>query len=174
MASLVLLVLLASACTSTAIVEISAPSATSEPDPSVSAVEAATPTGEAEHAGQEDVEAIAPTPASEPEPSELEPSEQAPSEPVPEVVDEHELTAVQTLVVTSPIPRGTSTTEIVAAPTVYLEMRLIPKAFVADDALESIARLRDLPGMVLVEDLESGTQLRLQHFRDPSTFTADG
>ena len=58
----------------------------------------------------------------------------------------------QVLVVVETIPRNTSVSELIEAPTVYLSARAVPEQFVAESAITSVAELRELEGMVLASD----------------------
>ena len=79
----------------------------------------------------------------------------------------------QVLVVTQTIPRGTSVTELIEAPTVYLSARAVPEQFVAASAITSVAELQELEGLVLASDALPGEQLLLGRFRDPSDFESN-
>jgi len=78
----------------------------------------------------------------------------------------------QVLVVTQTIPRGTSVSELVSAPTVYLTAQAVPEQFVAPSAITSVAELQDLSGLVLASDALAGEQLLRGRFRDPNDFDA--
>lgn len=79
----------------------------------------------------------------------------------------------QVLVVVDTIPRGTSVSELIEAPTVYLSARAVPEQFVAASAITSVAELRELEGFILASDALPGEQLLRGRFRDPSDFDAN-
>lgn len=79
----------------------------------------------------------------------------------------------QVLVVVEMIPRGTSVSELIAAPTVYLSARAVPEQFVAATAIASVAELRELDGMILSSDALPGEQLLQGRFRDPNDFESN-
>lgn len=76
----------------------------------------------------------------------------------------------QVLVVVETIPRNTSVSELIEAPTVYLSARAVPEQFVAASAITSVAELRELDGLVLASDALPGEQLLRGRFRDPNDF----
>ncbi len=79
----------------------------------------------------------------------------------------------QVLVVTASIPRGTTVSELIAAPTVYLTARTVPEQFVAASAITSVAELQELEGLVLASEALPGEQLLRGRFRDPSDFESN-
>lgn len=79
----------------------------------------------------------------------------------------------QVLVVVETIPRGTSVSELIEAPTVYLSARAVPEQFVAASAITSVAELRELDGLILSSDALPGEQLLRGRFRDPSDFDSN-
>lgn len=79
----------------------------------------------------------------------------------------------QVLVVVETIPRNTSVTELIEAPTVYLSARAVPEQFVAASAITSVAELRELEGLVLGSDALPGEQLLRGRFRDPNDFDSN-
>ena len=79
----------------------------------------------------------------------------------------------QVLVVVETIPRGTSVSELIEAPTVYLSARAVPEQFVAASAITSVAELRELEGLILSSDALPGEQLLRGRFRDPSDFDSN-
>ena len=89
-----------------------------------------------------------------------------------EVVASADETSRQVLVVVETIPRGTSVTELIEAPTVYLSARAVPEQFVAAAAITSVAELSELEGFVLSSDALPGEQLLRGRFRDANDFDA--
>jgi len=89
-----------------------------------------------------------------------------------EVVASADETSRQVLVVVETIPRGTSVTELIEAPTVYLSARAVPEQFVAASAITSVAELSELEGFVLSSDALPGEQLLRGRFRDANDFDA--
>ncbi len=79
----------------------------------------------------------------------------------------------QVLVVVETIPRGTSVSDLIEAPTVYLSARAVPEQFVAASAITSVAELRELDGLILSSDALPGEQLLRGRFRDPSDFDSN-
>jgi Flp pilus assembly protein CpaB len=79
----------------------------------------------------------------------------------------------QVLVVVETIPRGTSVSELLEAPTVYLSARAVPEQFVAASAITSVAELEELVGQILSSDALPGEQLLRGRFRDPSDFDSN-
>ena len=80
----------------------------------------------------------------------------------------------QVLIVTQNIPRGTSVSELIDAPTVYLSAEAVPENFVAATAIATLAELQELDGFVLASEALEGEQLLTGRFRDPSDFDAGG
>lgn len=166
------LLLLASACSTSATVSPldSATAAASTP----SAVGQTAPVPDLEEGGEQVGNAVA-TPQSA---DAATPVPDAPAETDRDTnIDSAETSAVvEVIVVTREIPQGTSARELVESASSYLSVRAVPQEFIHVDAISTVGELQELAGegFILSTNALPGEQLLKARFRSPADFDADG